>query len=480
MSSEANQKHNSKSFLDNMQSNITQKRRFPHAITILFGIMILVTIASYLLPSGSYERELVGNRERVIPNTYTPAPPQPIGFLALFKAIPLGFQSAVQVIFLVLAGGIMFGMMEKSRTIENLIGVMIKKLGRQKKYLIIGIITFAYSLLGVAVGYENNIALIPIAVLISLALGGDLILGAGISVGAMTVGFGLSPINPYTVGTGHSIAGIPLFSGALLRGILCLSCTSLLAYYNIRYFKKINTHPEKSLAKGLRTDGLNLRQEIDTYQFSSKNLWVIAIFLIGMGVILYGVFAHHWYMIELSAMFLIITLFTGLASRMNATMISQTVLESVGKAAPGAFMVGFATSIRVLMDMANISDAICFHLASLLSNFPLHASAVGMAFSQTMINFLIPSGSGQALATLPVMLPLGDILGLTSQVTILAFQIGDGISNLVNPTLGGLIAMLSMCRVPIDLWVRYIFPLAISVMGISLLFLIIAVSIGYQ
>ena len=462
------------------QPKSKRKKSFPHAITLLFGIMVMVSLASYFLPSGSYERESFEGRDRVVPGTYTPADAKPIGFLDLFKSIPLGFETAVPVIFLVLAGGIMFGIMDKSHTVENLIGVMIKRLGTQRKYLIIVIVTFAYSLLGVVVGYENNIALIPIAALISLALGGDLILAAGISVGAMTVGFGLSPINPYTVGTGHSIAGLTLFSGGLLRGVLCLSCTSLLAYYNVRYFRRINRRPERSLAKGLNTEGISLRMNISEYKFSTRNRWVLAVFLCGMGVILYGVFAYHWYMIELSAVFLIIALFTGIAGNMSANQISQTVLDSVGKAAPGAFMVGFATSIRVLMEQADISDAICFHLAKVLSNFSLHTSAVGMALSQTVINFLIPSGSGQALATLPVMLPLGDVLGLTPQVTILAFQIGDGVSNLINPTLGGLIAMLSMCRVPIDRWVRYILPFAGITMLISLCFLILAVSIGYR
>ena len=135
----------------------------------------------------------------------------------MFKAIPLGFKAAVEIIFIVLAGGIMFGFLDKSKAIENAIGTLVYKLGVNHKNAIIVIITFCYGILGIAVGYENNIAMVPIAAVLSLALGGDLILAAGISVGAMTIGFGLSPINPYTVGTGHKIAELPMFSGALLR-----------------------------------------------------------------------------------------------------------------------------------------------------------------------------------------------------------------------------------------------------------------------
>ena len=143
-------------------------------------------------------------------------------------------------------------------------------------------------------------------------------------------------------------------------------------------------------------------------------------------------------------------------------------------------MVGFATSIKVLMEMGNIGDTISFQLSTLLQGLPLYAAAISMSLAQTVINFFIPSGSGQALATLPVMLPLGDSLGLSSQITILAFQIGDGLSNLINPTLGGLIAMLSMCRVPIDRWVRFIFPVLIGVLGLAFLALIVAVATNYN
>jgi uncharacterized ion transporter superfamily protein YfcC len=175
-----------------------------------------------------------------------------------------------------------------------------------------------------------------------------------------------------------------------------------------------------------------------------------------------------------------VALLCGIVSRMDATTMSETVLKAVSVAAPGAFMVGYATSIKVLMEMGNIGDTISYNLSVMLQDLPLYASAISMSISQTIINFFIPSGSGQALATLPVMLPLGESLGLTRQITILAFQIGDGLSNLINPTLGGLIAMLSMCRVPIDRWIRFIFPVLITLMIIAFLSLIVAVATNYN
>ena len=454
--------------------------RIPHAITMLFSIIVLVSILTYILPAGAYERIIVDGRSIVVPNSYKTIPSTPIGILQMFKAIPLGYKAAVEIIFVVISGAIMFGFMEKSKAVENGIGTLIKKLGLQRKYLIIVIMTFIYGLLGVAVGYENNIAMVPIAAVLSLALGGDLILAAGISVGAMTIGFGLSPINPFTVGTGHKLAELPMFSGALLRSILCFLGLSIMAYYNVRYFKKIISTPEKSLAIGLDTSNLTLSKPIKDYTLNSKNWSVISIFVLGLMAILYGVFNLNWHINELSAVFLIIALLCGIASKMNANKMSETVLEAVSLAAPGAFMVGFATTIKVLMEMGNIGDTISYQLSSILEGLPLYASAICMSISQSVINFFIPSGSGQALATLPVMLPLGESLGLTRQITILAFQIGDGLSNLMNPTLGGLIAMLSMCRVPIDRWIRFIFPVLITLLVLAFMTMVLAVAINYS
>lgn len=464
---------------ENDSSSPRWYEKIPHALALLLGIIIFVTILTYLIPAGVYDTELIDGRKRVIPGSYHLVDQSPIGLLGMFKAIPLGFKAAVEIIFIVLAGGIMFGVMEKSTTVEHAVGTLVRQLGLQRKYLIVVLMTFLFGFLGVAVGYENNIAMVPIAAVLSLALGGDLILAAGISVGAMTIGFGLSPINPYTVGTGHKIAELPMFSGATLRGILCFLALSLMAIYNVRYFKKITSDKSRSLGIGLDEKGIKLSKEIDQYRMSTQNWLVIAIFTVGMIVVIYGVFNYHWYINEISAVFLMIALACGLASKMDSRTLSESVLSSVAQAAPGAFMVGFATTIKVLMEMGNIGDTISHNLSILLQGLPLYASAICMSIAQCVINLFIPSGSGQALATLPVMLPLGDVLGLSRQTTILAFQIGDGVTNLINPTLGGLIAMLAMCRVPLDRWLRFILPILGVVVIMSWIVLLIAVKINY-
>ncbi len=452
----------------------------PHPVVILFIIMVLMTILSYIIPAGTYERILVDGRMRVVPNSYHVIESSPVSLLEMFKALPMGFKTASDIIFVVLAGGIMFGLLEKSRMIENAIGTLVKNLGLERKYLIVVLMTFIFGMAGIFIGYEHNIALVPIAAVLSLSIGGDLMLAAGISVGAITIGFGLSPINPYTVGTGHKIAELPMFSGAGLRSILCFCGLATLAFYNLRYFKKIEKDPTKSLATGISIEGMSLSKPLHEYSLTRNNQLVLAIFLFGLSIMLYGIFQHNWYINEISAIFIIIAIVVGFATRMNGKEFSETALKSVAYVAPGAFMVGYATSIRSVMEIGQISDTVSHSLASLLYGLPTYLSAALMTVIQSVLNILIPSGSGQALATLPIMLPLGEVLGLTNQITILAFQIGDGVTNLFNPTLGGMIAMLAMCRIPLDKWLRFIFPLAGLILLISILFLEIGIFIGYK
>lgn len=454
-------------------------KSFPHPITMLFVIIVIVTGMSYILPAGEFERVLVNGRMRVVSGTFKNIANTPLTIMDMFRSFVEAFKVASDIIFVVLASGIMFGILEKSKMIEHAVGTLVKRMGEKRRVTIVILMTYLFGLLGVAVGYENNIAMIPIGAVLAIAIGGDLILAAGMSVAAITVGFGLSPINPYTVGTGHQIAELPLFSGAGLRSVLCFLALSCLAYYNMRYFKKITNDPLTSMGQGLDTSGLTLTKPIDQYAMSANNILVALVFLAGMVFMLYGVFNFHWYLKEIAAVFLIITLVAGLVSKMNPTEISETVLKSVSVVAPGAFMVGFATTIKVILEKGNISDTIAHTFSNLLMDLPVQLSAIVMSFFQCIMNLMIPSGSGQALATLPVMIPVGDLIGITRQCTILAFQIGDGVTNLFNPTLGGLIAMLSLCRVPFDKWLKFILPLTGVILVISWLILWLCVLINW-
>ncbi len=446
---------------------------------MLFGMLMIASIMSYIIPAGSFDRILVDGRERVVPDSYHLIQQHPLSLMDIFMCIPLGFKAAIEIVFIVIISGIMFGFMEESGAIENAVGTLVRKMGVQRKYLIVIIMTFLFGGLGVFVGYENNIAMIPIACVLSLAIGGDLMLAAGISVGAITVGFGLSPFNPYTIGTGHKIAQLPLFSGAWLRSILCITSLGLLSWYNIRYFKKLTGDPFGSLSSGIDTHGFSLSKPLKEYYISKKDFWILITFLGGILLILYGVFIHHWFINQISAVFCMLIIAIGLINRNSADDFGKIILQSVSVIAPGAFMVGLASSIRISLETGHISDTIAYYISQTLSHFPLAFSAAGMTLAQAIMNFIIPSGSGQALATLPVLIPVGEVLGITRQTTVLAFQVGDGVSNLINPSSGGIIAMLALCRIPFDRWLRFIFPLFLGILLLAIIFVIVSVPLNY-
>lgn len=446
---------------------------------MLFGIIVLVTLLTYLLPAGSYERITVGGRSQVLPGSYSLQPAQPVGWLQMFRAFPEGYKIASPIIFICLASALMFSLLEKTHSIENAVGVLLRRLGQGGGERIIFLLTFVYGILGIMVGYENNIATIPIAAVVILALGGDLVLAAGVSVGGMTVAFGLSPVNPYTVGVGHNIAEMQLFSGWELRSLLCFGALLFTALYNIRYYRKLQTQGEAAIGAGLDVRGLVLSKPIADYVLTSRNWLLLGIFLGGLAWVLYGVFAYAWFIDDISAVFLTVTLFLALASGLGGRAIASAGMDSVAQMAPATFIIGMAATVKVVMEQGLIQDTICYGLSEILGGLPTTLSAIGMAIGQSGLNLLIPSGSGQALATLPIMIPLGELLGLSAQTSILAFQIGDGVTNLFNPSLGGLIAMLSLCRVPFDRWLRFILPLTGLLFVWAMLGLVFAVWIGW-
>ncbi len=452
----------------------------PHPVIMLLGIIVFVSILTYILPAGLFERLEIDGRLRVVPGTYETIASTPLSIMDIARAFPKGFFAAARVVFIVLISGVMFGIVEKTGMIENVVGTIARKMGQQNQILIIILMTYLYGLFGILVGYENNIALVPIAAIMILAIGGDLMLAAGIAVGAITIGFGLSPVNPYTVGIGHEIAELPLYSGKGLRSMLCFAALSLLAWYNVRYFKKLKKNPSSSLSHDVDASGLKLNKSLSEYFISDNNWFVMITFLVGLAIMLYGVFEYHWFINDISAIFIWITVAVALVGRLKLNEIGETVLKSIAVVAPGAFMVALATTIKVILEDGNISDTIAYHLSEVLKVVPSFASAICMSISQCIMNLLIPSGSGQALATLPIMIPVGELIGLTRQATILAFQIGDGVTNLFNPALGGLIAMLSLCRISFDRWLRFILPLTGIILVMAWIVLVTAVLIGWN
>lgn len=468
------------------QKNLKKKNfidRIPHPMVLLFYIIVFAALLTYIVPSGEFERVTmesnIGTVTKTIPNSYSPIEKNPAGLFDVLRAIPEGFVGIADIVFIVFAAAMMFGVLEKTGMLENTVGTFVRKVGVKRKFLIVAIVTYVYGLLGIFVGYENNIALVPIAVVLSLAIGGDVLLGAAIAVGGISVGFGLAPFNPYTVGIGHKIAEMPLFSGWQYRLVVVFILLTILVFHNIRYFKKILKNRENSLVQEVDTTGLTLSKDISEYSMKGRDVYMLLVFLIGLGVMLWGVFTKGWYIKEIAAVFLGVGIVSGLVARMKPDEIGETFSKSLEPSAFAAVIIGLAQAIKVVMDQGGISDTIANALVSNLDQLPTMVAVVYMSITQCIINLFIPGGSGQALVTLPIMIPAGDMLGFTRQTTILAFQIGDGLTNIMTPTLGGLMAMLGLCRVPFGKWVKYIASYTGIAFLVSWVFLILSVMFGY-
>ena len=329
------------------------------------------------------------------------------------------------------------------------------------------------------VGFENNIALIPIGVILGLAMGFDLMTGAGMTIGGIGLGFATSPINVYTVGVSHGIAELPVFSGFWLRSAFMLACMAVLAHHISKYAAKVKNDPEKSLVKGVDTSDMRLSKSVEEYELTGTHKAVLTVLLGIILVIVWGTLQHAWYIAEISTVFLLGTIIAGIIARYKADKILNTMLEGAADLTKGALIIGVAMGISIVLSQGNIQDTIAFNLATPLENFPPLISGMLMALVHGVINFFLPSGSGQAMATMPIMVPISDLVGITRQTAVLAFQIGDGIMNLMIPTLGGLLAMLALARIPFEKWFKFVFPLMVKVVLVGWVFTAIAVFINW-
>lgn len=466
-----------------MSTPIAKNKRWydyiPDPMVLIFLILIFVWLLTWIIPAGSFDRIEVDSRMVVVANSFQTSAPTRLSPLSIFFAIPEGLVAAANIVFITLIAGGLFRLLSASGALENIVGTVVNKIGKERRTLIVWIITFVFGLLGIAVGYENNIALVPIAILVGLAIGGDLMVGLGIAIGGIGFGFATSPINPFTVGVSQSIAELPLFSGAPLRVVFSICILALMAHHTARYLNKIIKNPDQSLVIGISTSGMKLEKSIHDYRIERDDWKVLIIFTLGLAFMLYGVFVYDWYINEIAGIFLLITILCGIFIGMKGKQIVDHFVNGAASVVGGALLIGFARAIQVLLEQGEIGDTIINALAASISDLPLLLSTVLMSVVHGLINIFIPSGSGQAMATMPIMIPLSDLIGMTRQTAILAFQIGDGFTNMISPTSGGTLAMLALAGVSYDRWVRFFFPMLLKAYLVSWIFLAIAVSINW-
>ena len=456
-----------------------KKRRwfseFPDPMVLIFMVLVGVYLLTFIIPAGEFTRELVDGRNRVIPDSFEYlGGVATLSFFQLFLAIPQGMINAAQFLFIVFIAGGLFHVLKGTGVLENLIGVTANKLGAndsiKNRNLILTLGTFIYGFFGVAVGGENNIALVPIGALIASAIGCSRLVGVTMAVGGIGVGFALSPISPYTVGVAQSIGELPLFSGWELRLLMVVTCLAILSAYICLRVVNMEFHDDQPV---------EMSKALHEYRVSRQDVVILGIFLAGLSIMLTGVFTRGWYIKEITAIFLMMAIVIGFAAGLSANQLVRQLVDGAASVTSGALVIGLAASIQVILNDAHIVDTIVKSLSSILEGTPVALAAVLTSVIQGVINLFIPSGSAQALVTMPILIPVADLIGMSRQLMVTAFQIGDGLTNLFIPTAGGILAMLALGRVSYARWLPVIVPVMVPMYVMCWIMMVAASYMGY-
>lgn len=444
----------------------TKKKKFkmPHIYVLLVSIIIICAIASWILPAGEFERALnESGREMVVPGTYHIIESTPVGFFTLVQSLYNGTVDAAGVTFFVFISYASIGLIIASGAFNGLVASMLRVLKGSARAVIIPVfitlIGCASSTIGV---FEEMFPFIPIFVGIAIAMGYDAIVGLAIVALGTGLGYSGAVMNPFTVGMAQSIADIPQMSGAGFRIICHLVLIAVASVYVVRYALKIQADPSKSLVYGDNFDSLTMDSDnIENERFGIREKLVLATLVVGIVVIVWGTKTKGWYFAELSAVFLLMGLVSGFIMGWGPNVIAEKVAKSFSEIAVACMMIGIARGILVVLQAGHIIDTIVYYLSIPLSNLPGAISAIAMFLVQTGLNFFIPSGSGQAVTSMPIMAPLSDLIGISRQSAVLAFQFGDGLSNIMWPTAMTPI-ICGIAGVKIDKWWKWFVPLFIA------------------
>ncbi len=469
--------------------------RVPHTLVLLFGMVVVALVLTYILPAGTFERVDHDGHEVVVPGSYTPVDDAPrLSPLAIFTAIPRGFAAAEGIIFFVFIIGGAFGVFRATGAADALIGFLLRRMGHMPGVLVGGgmfLFAVGSSTIGMA---EEYLPFVPVLLALSLGLGFDAITAVGILCVGYAVGYGAAIINPFTVFIAQDIAGVPQGSGMGYR--LILSGIFLVVGFDHvwRYARRVKADPSRSLVydvegahaepaggapAGAGASATQAGSAPASSTLSNAQVLSLAAVLVTLAVLIYGLKFQGWYLIEMGALFLGLSLVLGLTGRLGFDGTAKQFCIGAAELTTTALLIGFARSIQIVLDDGQVVDTIIHAIAQPLQSLGAHAASVGMLVVQSLCNLFIPSGSGQAYVTMPIMAPLADLVGVSRQVAVLAYQYGDGFTNILVPTNAVLVGILAMARVPYDRWLRFVLPFMIKMWILGAISLVVAVFIGF-
>lgn len=452
------------------------KQRVPDTLILILIILTIFVALTWVIPAGEFEYGEFEGRKTAIPGTYHTVEQAPQGLKALLTAPIKGFISAAQVIgFCFLVGGA-FGILNATGAIEAGLFRVIRR-GEKKKHLknwILVFIMLFFSISGATFGMsESVLVFILITVPLAIAMGYDSIVGICISFLAAGIGFAGALTNPFTVGIAQGISEITLFSGWEYRLFIWVLLTGLLIFYVLRYARKIEKNPEKSpvyeIDKQRTNKGYDASEQPD---FSPRRKIIVGLLFAAIILLVVGSNVWRWYINEISAVFLFLGVLAAIVAGIKASEASKAFVEGARGMLMAALIIALSKGLLVVATDGKIIDTMLNGIANATGDLPAFVSAQMMFLFQGVLNFFIPSGSGQAALTMPIMAPLSDILGITRQTAVLCFQMGDGIFNMIIPTSGVTMGVLSIAQIPYQKWFRWVLPFTIILVILVFLLLI--------
>jgi uncharacterized ion transporter superfamily protein YfcC len=438
------------------------------------GCILLAALASHVLPPGEYDRrdDPVTSRRIVVAGTYHAVAPRPVGAFQALVAIPRGMADAAAVIFFVFLIGGAFTVVDETGALRQGVDWLVRRLGHSEA-LVIPVASLAFALGGVLDNMkEEIIALVPVMLLLTRRLGYRPTVAVSMSLGAAAVGAAFSPINPFQVGIAQQLAQLPLLSGSWFRIAFLVAALALWIWGTLRYAVRRRSDPAPPVATGDRSASTGTLD---------RRRWIVLALVVGtFGALVAGVLGLRWGFNEMAALFFVMGVVAGLVGGLGVGGTAEAFVAGFRAMAYAALLIGFARAIFVTLDEGRIVDTIVHGLFAPLANLPLALAALGMMIVHALVHVPVPSPSGHAVLTLPILVPLADLLGLSRQVTVLAYQYGGGLCELFTPTNGALMAILAAAQVRYEDWLRFAVPLLLGLLALGAAAIGLGVAIGLQ
>ena len=454
--------------------------RMPDTLALMFFLMIAALVLTWVLPSGSYE--IVTNeagREVVVPGTYAVIEDaETLKPWALFTSVPRAMADASDIIFFVLIIGGALAVIRETGAIEAFLARFIVRFDHRPA-LLIGAGMFVFAAASATLGMaEEYIPLVAILIAMCRAMKMDVVAAIGIMVCGYCIGYGATLINPFTLFIAQGIAELQPGSGLWFRALIFLPFLLIGVHHVWRYARNVQADPSASLVADI--PGAQPPETMEQPELDRTRVVVLLLTLAALGALVWGITHKHWYLNELGAMFIALAIAVGLVARMSVDHIAISFSKGAAELAGTAVLIGFARAIALLLEDGQVLHTIVHGMAEPLIGLPAEVSAVGMLAIQSVINLFVSSGSGQAYLTMPLMAPIGDLVGLERQVSVLAFHFGDGFVNMVAPTNPVLMGILGLAGIPYLRWLKFVLPLLLKLLLLAAVIMVIAVQIGYH